>query len=75
MENFISKKEIELENNIDKIRELSKHNERIKIINALLDRKMNICTKKFISMEEKAQVDFIDTFIKEDLGGIQCYLD
>ena len=77
MANFLDKLEeqLEAENSIDKLKAIAKHTERVKIINSLLDDKVEICSKDFITLQEKAVVDYIDKFINEKLGGLKQYLD
>lgn len=65
MGNFLDKLESDIQENNDKLINLSEQRVKIFLFNKLIDKKIDLATKKFISHDDSIRIEMIDEFIKE----------
>lgn len=65
MGNFLDKLESDIQENNDKLINLSEQRVKIFLFNKLIDKKIDLATKKFISHDDSIRIEMIDDFIKE----------
>ena len=65
MGNFLDKLESDIQENNDNLINLSEQRVKIFLFNKLIDKKIDLATKKFISHDDSIRIEMIDEFIKE----------